>query len=244
MTDNSGNRESHANRESGSKGRQSHPYIRRRGRFTKAQNRALVEILPKMRLTPATMEGFGDQPVGIEIGFGMGQALVQWAQNNPDWLLIGVELYQPGIGSLAHQLNAQGIENVFIAECAAEDLMQELPVSSLDEIRIYFPDPWPKKRHAKRRLIQAEFIGQLAEVLRPGGVLKLATDWTPYADWMREQFSLQPAFQKTLDARRQAGSASDGIRQSTKFEQRGERLGHDIHDLHYISVNSATTESR
>ncbi len=210
-----------------------HAYIRRRGRMTKAQSRAFEQWTPDYHASvPALVEQ--GRPLGLEIGFGMGQALVNWAREAPDWQLCGIELYQPGIGSLTDALRREALTNVAIVEQPAQQVVAELPDACVSEVRILFPDPWPKKRHHKRRLIQPEFVAQLARVLACDGIVHLATDWTPYADWMRECFADSPQFTLLKDQRR-AATDSDNLerRETTKFERRGENLGHDIHDLIY-----------
>ena len=177
-------------------------------------------------------------PVGIEIGFGMGQALLHWAHQSPDWQLLGIELYQPGIGALADRLIGRELTNVRIIEAPAQQVLAQLPDDCLREARIFFPDPWPKKRHAKRRLVQPDFVGQLARVVAAPGRVCLATDWTAYAHWIRTCFAGVSQFQLEVDATRMPGAAStnEGLsdtRPTTKFEQRGEGLGHTIYDLVY-----------
>ena len=211
-----------------------HTYIRRRGRLTKAQARGLDLCRENFSATAATINA-APAPKGIEIGFGMGHALIDWAEAEPQWRLFGIELYQPGIGSVCDRLSQASMENVRVVEVAAQTVLAELDDASVDEYRIFFPDPWPKKRHFKRRLVQTPFVEQLARTLRPGGIVRLATDWTPYAEWMRECFAEVPQLIAQLDQVRRAndGSVGDVARQITKFESRGERLGHDIHDLIY-----------
>ncbi len=216
--------------------------------MTKAQAKALEEQIESFQVNPTDIVAqAGGPPLGIEIGFGMGQALVQWAQAAPHWYLVGIELYQPGIGALAHQLNAAALQHVGVVEQPAQAVLAALPNQCIDEVRIFFPDPWPKKRHAKRRLIQPGFVIELARVLKPAGIVHLATDWQPYADWMRECFKTSTEFVLQTDHIRQAGDepaavlahgsdSSQAGRQITKFEARGERLGHDIHDLIYERV--------
>ena len=209
-----------------------HAYIRRRGRMTKAQSRAFQQWTPQYHTSVGALLEQG-RPLGLEIGFGMGQALVSWARAAPDWQLCGIELYQPGIGALTDALRREELHNVAIFEHPAQQVVAELPDASVTEVRIFFPDPWPKKRHHKRRLIQPEFVAELARVLVCDGIVHLATDWTPYADWMRECFASNPQFVLLDDARRAAEGASAERRETTKFERRGQRLGHDIHDLIY-----------
>lgn len=215
-----------------------HAYIRRRGRMTKAQSRAFEQWTADYHVSAAALID-QDGQLGLEIGFGMGQALVNWAREAPDWQLCGIELYQPGIGALTDALRREDLHNVAIIEQPAQQVVAELPASSVSEVRILFPDPWPKKRHHKRRLIQPEFVTDLARIMVCDGIVHLATDWTPYADWMRECFAGNTQFALVQDHRRAAAADFDDDgntavrRETTKFERRGERLGHDIHDLIY-----------
>jgi len=211
-----------------------HAYIRRKGRMTRAQARAFDNHTANYSISAeaiaAQMPG---KPLGIEIGFGMGHALLDWAEAEPNWLLCGIELYQPGVGALTDRLQQNGIRNVRILEQPAQIVLAALSDSCAQEIRIFFPDPWPKKRHHKRRIIQPEFVGELARVLQMGGVVRLATDWAPYAQWMRECLFAETRLSVEVDhirgAQEQMFDASG--RETTNFERRGERLGHDIHDL-------------
>ncbi|MEM7098910.1 MAG: tRNA (guanosine(46)-N7)-methyltransferase TrmB [Pseudomonadota bacterium] len=219
--------------------RSHHTYIRRRGRITSAQQRGYR--LAKDRY-PYRVEVLS-QPgacTGLEIGFGMGHALVHWAESEPQRIIVGADLYQPGIGSLAHMLEQQNIDNVFIAEQPAQELVLQMPDAVLDEVRIYFPDPWPKKRHFKRRLIQSQFIQDLRRTMRKGGIIKLATDWAPYAIWMREHFEHAVGFELVYDHKTDESADASGShtqeRLTTKFESRGERLGHEIHDFGYRAI--------
>ena len=239
-----------------------HTYIRRRGRMTKAQARAMKLLVEEYRATPEELleaSRISATPLGIEIGFGMGQALFGWAEAKPDWQLYGIELYQPGIGSLVDNLHRQQLTNVRVIETPAQQVFAEAldmeysapeQMGFADEVRIFFPDPWPKTRHIKRRLIQPDFVNTLAQVVKLGGCVRLATDWSPYATWIRECFEISPFFTCESDSIRQAntplGSDQPMVREHTKFEQRGERLGHDIHDLVYVlsQRNSATTLSK
>jgi tRNA (guanine-N7-)-methyltransferase len=172
----------------------------------------------------------------MEIGFGMGFELLAWAQQQPQWRLLGVELYQPGIGSMLSRLKKLGIENVRLVDQPAQLLLQQVSDESLSEVRIFFPDPWPKKRHHKRRLIQPEFLEQLHQKMHAGGIVRLATDWAPYAEWMVEHFVEHSGFEPVQDEIRGANEPSvvaEEVREVTKFEARGERLGHEIRDLQY-----------
>lgn len=208
-------------------------YIRRRGRFTKAQAAALDALTEQYRWAS---EDLDQRPLGMEIGFGMGFELLAWAQQQPQWRLLGVELYQPGIGSMLSRLKKLGIENVRLVDQPAQLLLQQVSDESLSEVRIFFPDPWPKKRHHKRRLIQPEFLEQLHQKMHAGGIVRLATDWAPYAEWMVEHFVEHSGFEPVQDEIRGANEPSvvaEEVREVTKFEARGERLGHEIRDLQY-----------
>lgn len=213
-------------------------YIRRRGRMTAGQSRALAELgrfrlpHPGDRLDPDVVFR-RSAPLGVEIGFGMGHALLDWARARPDLNLLGIEIYQAGIGALLLGLEREGIDNVRVLEAPAEAVLAErLAPGSVDEIRIFFPDPWPKKRHWKRRLIQPAFVALLADCLRPGGQLWLATDWVPYAEWMTEVLAGEPRL-TALSATELATAALAQSRLPTRFEARGARLGHAIRDLRY-----------
>lgn len=210
-------------------------YTRRRGRITNAQERGLGLFAERYRADAADVNrAAGHSRIGIEVGFGMGDALLEWPQHW-DGQLFGIELYQPGIGSVCDVLARQEITNVKVIDAPAQQVLQNLDDACIDEIRIFFPDPWPKKRHHKRRLIQPPFVADLARVLRPGGTLRLATDWSPYADWIRGCVAKVDSLVIELDQIRvafQEAPAAVG-REATRFESRGERLGHDIHDLVY-----------
>lgn len=181
------------------------------------------------------------RPLGMEIGFGMGFELIAWAEQRPDWRLLGVELYQPGIGSMLSRLKKKKLSNVRLVDQPAQLILEQIDNNALAEVRIFFPDPWPKKRHYKRRLIQPEFLHLLHQKLAPAGIVRLATDWAEYAQWMVEHFAANPGFKLLQDDIRAAtqtppSSVADEIRSVTKFEARGERLGHEIRDLQYQRI--------
>ena len=163
--------------------------------------------------------------MGLEIGFGMGQALIDWAERAPQLNLVGVEIYRPGIGSTLLGIESRQLANLRIIEGDVEMLVAEkFAANSLAEIRIWFPDPWPKQRHRKRRLVQPAFVAALAARLGPGGLLRLATDWADYADWIR----------KVLDGEGcLAEQSTRPERVTTRFEARGVRLGHEVWDFAY-----------
>ncbi|NCF45105.1 MAG: tRNA (guanosine(46)-N7)-methyltransferase TrmB, partial [Proteobacteria bacterium] len=152
------------------------------------------------------------------------------------------ELYQPGIGSMLSRLEKNELLNVRLVDQPAQLLLEELADRCLAEVRIFFPDPWPKKRHHKRRLIQPQFLLQLYRRMQVGGIVRLATDWAEYAQWMVEHFAEHPGFELVSDNIRAAQAQptpnvdAQEVRGTTKFEARGERLGHEIRDLQYRTV--------
>lgn len=220
-------------------------FVRRPGRLTPAQQRALDELLPRYELGPEIedMTGAFDRPgpLVVEIGFGNGEALAWMAVNEPQKNFVGIEVHEPGVGRLLRKLESEGLENVRVAmRDAVEVLRDQAGPGSIDELRIYFPDPWPKKRHHKRRLVQRDFLRLAAERLRPGGLLHLATDWQPYAEWMLEQ--LRP-----LEQFRTLGDPfvpRPRWRPRTHFEERGARKGHAIFDLLYRHIPEAGESPR
>ena len=168
-------------------------YVLRGGRITRAQRRALDELLPQWGLpfTPTPLDldaAFGrDRPRVLEIGFGDGATLVELARMRPDTDFIGVEVHPPGIGHCLLAIESGGLTNVrVIAHDAVEVLEKQLTVDSLDEVLLYFPDPWPKMRHHKRRIVKPAFAALVADRLKPSGIFRLATDWEPYARQMLE----------------------------------------------------------
>ncbi len=212
-------------------------FVTRAGRLTDAQRRALAELWPRFGLSygaaPVDLGTlFGRlAPCTLEIGFGNGDHLVARACAEPARNFLGVEVHRPGIGHLLRQAAAAGLANLRIVDHdAVEVLRDQLGPGTLDEIQILFPDPWPKKRHHKRRLIQPEFAALAASRLRPGGRLELATDWAPYAEHMRAVLDACP-----LLAPPDAGDPAGRIatRAATRFEQRGLRLGHEVTELAY-----------
>ncbi|WP_243650299.1 tRNA (guanosine(46)-N7)-methyltransferase TrmB [Chromatocurvus halotolerans] len=171
-----------------------------------------------------------DTPRVLEIGFGMGQSLADMAAASPETGFIGIEVHRPGVGRLLHLLAEQGLGNVRVfCHDAVEVLRDCIAAEALDAVQIFFPDPWHKKRHHKRRLIQPDFVDLVASRLRPGGRLHLATDWEPYAEQMLEVLSDNPLLQNT--AENGGFVPRPESRPLTRFEQRGTRLGHGVRDL-------------
>ena len=210
-------------------------FVVRAGRMGSGQVRALAELGPRFvlpfepgkRLNPA--EVFGrDAPVVFEIGFGMGDATAKIAQTLADHDFIGCEVHEPGVGALLKQVDERQLGNIRIFQHdAVEVLEQMIAPASLAGVHIFFPDPWHKKRHNKRRLIQPEFVAQLVQHIKPEGYLHLATDWEPYAQQMLEVLSAEPLLKNTA-----AGYAEKpAYRPLTKFENRGIKLGHGVWDL-------------
>ena len=208
-------------------------FVRRAGRMTDAQQRALVELWPRFGVPP------GDSVLGIdlldarrapctlEIGFGNGDHLAARAQAEPERDFLGIEVHLPGIGHLLRAAAAAELGNLRVIEQdAVEVLRNRIAPGALDEVQILFPDPWPKKRHHKRRLIQPEFVALVASRLQTGGRLHLATDWAPYAEQMREVLD-------ACELLAPLGSSDTVGRAATRFERRGLRLGHAVSDLAY-----------
>lgn len=216
-------------------------YVRREGRLTRAQAQAIERLLP-VYLFPES-DAAVDLPAVfgrrahtvLEIGFGNGDALAELAEAHPDRNYIGVEVHRPGIGRLLMRLEAEHINNVRIApRDAAQVLRNEIPDDALDEILIYFPDPWPKKRHHKRRLVQTEFALLLSAKLAVGGRVELATDWPDYAAQMRLVLNATPGLENLAT---EGGFAPRPLRRPhTRFEARGRARGFDAFDLAYRRV--------
>jgi tRNA (guanine-N7-)-methyltransferase len=221
-----------------SKHRNIRSFVLRKGRLTIAQQNALDELWPYYGIDRAeTVLDFDDHfersaDVIVEIGFGNGESTWRMAQQEPEKNFIGIEVHEPGVGHLLMALEEHEIDNVRIAcEDAVPFLQQRVATASLAGVRIYFADPWPKKRHHKRRIIQTEFVGLLARCMAKGGILHLATDWQPYAEHMLEVMQTSSDFDN-LSADGDYCERPDW-RPYTKYEERGERLGHEVRDLLY-----------
>lgn len=220
-------------------------YVVRSGRVTAGQQRALAELWPKYGMEYASLAADLDQTFGraaprmIEIGFGAGEALLAFAQTHPEMDCLGIEVHPPGVGHLLLGAHAADLKNLrILCHDAVDVLRQQIPPASISLLHVFFPDPWPKKRHHKRRLIQPAFVELLARVLAPRGTLRLATDWEPYAAHMREVIDASSAFTNV--------SADGGFvaraeeRPLTRFERRGQRLGHAVWDLEYRRSDGVT----
>lgn len=214
-------------------------FVIRAGRATAAQQRALDQLWPKYGIAferkPLDFTATFDRtaPIMLEIGFGAGEALLAFAQSHPQLDCVGIEVHPPGVGHLLLGLEQAQLANVrVIMHDAVEVLEQQIAPASISLIHVFFPDPWPKKRHHKRRLIQPPFVALLARALRPDGVLRLATDWEPYAHHMREVIDASPEFENR--AGKAGFVARPDDRPLTRFERRGQRLGHEVWDLEYV----------
>ncbi|MDE2400470.1 MAG: tRNA (guanosine(46)-N7)-methyltransferase TrmB [Burkholderiales bacterium] len=209
-------------------------FVMRAGRTTDGQARALADLGPRY-LLPFQQEALDyattfqrRAPVVLEIGFGMGDATATIAQTLPDIDFIGCEVHEPGVGALLKHIGEKNLSNLrLIRHDAVEVLDHMIGPASLAGVHIFFPDPWHKTRHHKRRLIQAPLVAQLASRLAPGGYLHCATDWEPYAQQMLEVLSAEPTLVNTTDG----FAPKPGYRPLTKFENRGLRLGHGVWDL-------------
>jgi len=209
-----------------------------RGRKTEAQARAIDELWPQFGLAfaggPLDLDAaFGRRaPRVVEIGFGNGENLLTLAERHPDRDFLGIEVHGAGIGRVLGAMRDRGLRNIRIIRHDAVEVFETgLAPGSVDEILIFFPDPWPKARHHRRRLIQPEVARLLVRALTPTGVLRLATDWEPYAEHMIEVLDAEPGLENAAGADRFVQRPDD--RPVTKFERRGERLGHAIFDLEY-----------
>ena len=214
-------------------------YVLRAGRMTTAQTRGLEEVYPRLGVT--LQEGvridldrlFGRRaPRVVEIGFGMGASLLAQARQHPDTDFLGIEVHAPGVGKLLDELDKAGLTNVRVCrEDAVRVLDEALHASSIDTLQLFFPDPWPKKKHHKRRIVQLPFVEKIHRVLKPGGTFHMATDWAPYAEHMVEVMNMAPGFTNT--ACHGDYVPRPDFRPQTKFETRGERLGHGVWDMIY-----------
>lgn len=217
-------------------------FVRREGRLTKGQQRALDTLFPVYGLKPQGDEVLASQqifqrdaPLHLEIGFGNGHALVSMAADHPHQDYIGIEVHRPGVGNALLQIAQQQLTNVrVICDDAVEVLKHHIADASLDAVYIFFPDPWHKKRHHKRRLVQVEFINLLKSKLRSQGIVHLATDWEEYAEHMLAVMHEVEGFTNLAGDNHM--SDKPDYRPVTKFEQRGLRLGHGVWDLIYRKV--------
>ncbi|SFR82751.1 tRNA (guanine-N(7)-)-methyltransferase [Marinobacter daqiaonensis] len=217
-------------------------FVIRQGRMTDGQKKAYERGWSRYGLSREQgvidpREVFGREAwLNLEIGFGMGKSLADMAEARPEQDFIGVEVHQPGVGALLKEIEERQLENIRIYSIDANDVIDLcLPDASLDRVLIFFPDPWPKKKHHKRRLIQHDFIQRIRHKLRVGGILHMATDWENYAEHMLEVMAESEGF---VNSREEGGySPRPEDRPVTKFEKRGENLGHGVWDLVFRRTN-------
>lgn len=213
-------------------------FVRREGRLTKGQQRALEELWPRFGVdfTPQQLDLdtlFGrTAPRILEIGFGNGGALAQLAQQHPENDYFGIEVHRPGVGNLLIQVEKHHLTNVRVSQHDAVEVLEaQIPNNSLDAVYLFFPDPWHKKKHHKRRIVQPAFVEMVQARLKDDGILHMATDWEDYTEHMLDVMRQFPAFENT--AGDEQFSPRPEYRPLTKFEQRGQKLGHGVWDLIY-----------
>lgn len=217
--------------------RQVRSFVLRQGRLTRGQELALEKVWPIYGIDSGNSsldmrELFSrEAPTVLEIGFGNGASLATMAEAAPEKNFIGIEVHRPGVGRLLHLINEAGITNVRVMDQdAVEIIEQRIPDNSLDCIQLFFPDPWHKKRHNKRRIVQPDFVSLLASKLKEDGVFHMATDWEPYAEHMSEVMEASDDFASMSSS---PYSKKPEERPITKFETRGLKLGHGVWDLLY-----------
>ncbi len=212
-------------------------FVSRQGRLTDAQHAGLERLYPRygvpMDHSPIDLTHlFGrEAPCCVDIGFGNGETLLWHGAHFPHLNFLGIDVYPPGIGRALNAIEAQQLSNVrVLQQDAVEVFEQRLAPGSLRRVMLLFPDPWPKKRHHKRRIVQPPFLDAVARALEVDGVLHMATDWAPYGQAMTEVADAHPAFERIHDPEHLAAATT---RPKTHFERRGERLGHEVLDLAY-----------
>ena len=215
-------------------------FVRRAGRTTTGQTKAFAELGPRFILpySPQPLDAlaaFGRAaPLVLEIGFGMGEATAHIARVRPNDNFLCCEVHEPGVGALLKRIGEQDLHNIRILQHDAVEVIDHmLPLASLDGIHIFFPDPWHKKKHNKRRLIQPPLVAKLATKLKPGGYLHCATDWQPYAEQMLHVLGMEPLLHNSSQ-QADGYALQPDYRPLTKFENRGLRLGHGVWDLVFL----------
>jgi len=207
-------------------------YVLRQGRTTPAQKRALEELFPKYGIPFSDQKIASSRKLVLEIGSGMGETTLAIAKAHPEADFVAVEVHGPGVGSLLNAIEREQLANLRVIRHDALDVLEHMIADgSLAAIHLFFPDPWPKKRHHKRRMVQPSFAALAARKLKHGGILHAATDWPDYAEHMQEVFSKEPLLESAP-----AGFTSRPV---TKFESRGQRLGHPIRELLFRRAGKA-----
>lgn len=214
-------------------------FVIRAGRMTDGQRGAFEEHWTTYGLSlfggPLSPEAvFGNRhPLALEVGFGMGDSLLAMALAEPEMNFIGIEVHPPGVGRLINNAAKEGVKNLRVYMADAKDVLDDcVPDGALARFQLYFPDPWHKKKHHKRRIVQPEFVALICRKLAPGGLLHMATDWQNYAEQMLEVLRAEPALRNTA----QDFATRPDFRPRTKFEARGERLGHGVWDLLFEKI--------
>ncbi len=214
-------------------------FVLRQGRVSNAQQRAHSALLPKFGIPYAANPLHLDRVFGrsapklLEIGFGMGETTATLAAQHPDTDYLGIEVHTPGVGSLLKRIAELDLANVRIIQHDAVEVLRDMIApAALDAVHVFFPDPWPKKRHHKRRLVQPEFIGLLVERMKPGAYLHVATDWQEYAEQILDVLRREPRLANTA----QDYAPRPAYRPQTKFETRGLKLGHGVWDIIFRRV--------
>ncbi|TMP81972.1 tRNA (guanosine(46)-N7)-methyltransferase TrmB [Pseudoalteromonas phenolica] len=217
-------------------------FVKREGRLTKGQAAAIEECWSSMGLEHSQglldfSQVFGnDNDVVLEIGFGMGKSLVEMAKNAPHLNFIGIEVHRPGVGACLMEADEAGLTNLRVFEHDAVEVLADcIADGSLTTMQLFFPDPWHKKRHHKRRIVQSEFVESLRQKLKIGGVFHMATDWENYAEHMLEVMTAAPGYENISETQDYVPRPDN--RPLTKFEQRGHRLGHGVWDLMFKRSN-------
>jgi tRNA (guanine-N7-)-methyltransferase len=223
-------------------------YVLRAGRMSAAQKRSYDILFPRFGApfpnVPVLLDFlpvFGnDKPVTAEIGFGMGRAAAEIAAANPDKNYLGIEVYRPGIGRLLWEIEQRGLQNIRIIEHDAVEALEKLvPDCSLSAVHVFFPDPWPKKRHHKRRLITRPFTDLLARKLAAGGYLYMVTDWVDYAEWALRELAATPGLRNTC-----GGFAPPrSWRPKTEFERKGLAKNHEVRELYFEENHGSEKKS-
>ncbi len=214
-------------------------FVLREGRMTKGQQRAMDELFPKwgvkfeQQLIDMIALFGNDHPVVLEIGFGMGRSLAEQAQNNPQLNYLGIEVHKPGVGACLLLAEEYGLENLRVLNHDAVEVIEHmLGDDALYGLQVYFPDPWHKKKHHKRRIISPQFIERVTPKIQTQGFIHLATDWENYAEHMLQVMNDQRGWNSQSDDKTYVPRPDS--RPLTKFEQRGHRLGHGVWDLYYL----------
>jgi tRNA (guanine-N7-)-methyltransferase len=212
-------------------------FVLRQGRLTSAQQNALENYWQEYGIDFSTQTLALDtlfnnnNDIVLEIGFGNGDSLLQQTINQPQYNFIGIEVHGPGVGHLIHNAHTMGVHNIKVIRHDAVEVLQQIPDESISQVQLFFPDPWHKKRHHKRRIISPEFIQLVRQKLKSGGLFHMATDWQHYAEQMLEQMDHADGFKNVSGSGHY--SKSRGDRCETKFERRGIKLGHGVWDLIY-----------